>query len=694
MNHDTIDHDFIIPFLKRYYWEEILELSTNYPDKTDLTINYDDLNLYNQGSLIEYLEKDPDLFLMSVDNALREIDIPIEVDLINAKVRIINYPIKIPLSSLRKTHINSFISVEGIISQVQDVKPKATEITFQCLRCEAEMSLPQTSKKLVEPMYCENDTCGRKGPFKEVVEKTQFIDTQNIILQEPPESLKGKTNPDTLDIYLEGSLVGDLNAGDRIILNGVLKAVSIIGKEGKTPYYDYILIVNSYEKLSEGYEDIEITEQDIEQIKQIASSPNLFPMLIQSITPAIKGYETIKEALALQLFGGTTKILADGTTVRGNSHILIVGDPGVAKSQMLRYMAALSPRGRFASGKGSSTAGLTAAAIKDEFGRWALQAGVLVLADQGLAAIDEMDKMSNEDKSALHEVMEQQTITINKAGINVTLMGRVSVLGAANPKYGRFDKYESIVQQVNLPPALISRFDLIFLVLDIPDAKRDEAIANHILLSHQEGIEIKIKKSGLPLRKKQDSRVSLTTPSIPIDLLKKYVAYSRRTVIPHIPNEVIEQLKAFYMSLRTPSTNSSENTIHITARQLEGLVRLTEASARIRLSPTADKTDVERTIRLVMDSMDQTYKDPVTGQLDIDIISSGTSKSQRDKIKITKEVIKSVSEKHPGGKAPIEEIINELQKHQIDRPHAEELIVKLRHSGDLLKPDNDHLKLV
>jgi len=694
MSSESITSDTFYPFLRKYYWDEILELASSYPEKKDLIVRYDHLDMYSSGILRELLENDPATFITSISEALQNIDIPIEKDLMGAGVQVINLPVKTPISLLRKENINDFISVEGIISQAQDVKPKATEIIFKCLRCETEMVIPQTSKKLVEPMYCENETCGKRGPFKELIEKTTFIDTQNIILQEPPESMKGKTNPDSLDIYLEGNLVGKLNAGDRVVFNGVLKVIPITGKEGKTSYYEYLLMANSYEKISEDYEDIEITQEDIELIEQYAKHQNLFPMLIQSIAPAIKGYDPIKEALVLQLFGGTSKVLSDGTKIRGNTHIMLMGDPGVAKSQLLRKMIDLSPRGVFASGKGGSIAGLTAAAIKDEYGRWTLQAGALVLADGGLAAIDEMDKMNKEEISAFHEAMEQQSISVNKAGINSTLRSRCAILGAANPKYGRFDQYESTVSQINLPPAIISRFDLIFLMLDIPDEQKDKEISEHILLSHQEGVNIKLTTMGHSIDESASHKTSPTTPVIPTEIIKKYVAYARRTITPQLPTKVIKQLEDFYLELRIPSAGSQEKPISVTARQLEGLIRLTEASARARLSQKVEKQDVDRTIRLVLTSMDQTYKDPMTGQFDVDIISSGTSKSQRDVIKIIKGTLKDMSKEYSDRKIPIESLLEELENNKISKEKAEEVIEKLRRSGDVLIPKKGYITFI
>ncbi|OPY24183.1 MAG: Minichromosome maintenance protein MCM [Methanomethylovorans sp. PtaU1.Bin073] len=688
MNNDTTTD--LVAFLKLYYWDDILELANNFPDKDSLIINYSDIETYNSGSLVPQFKESPTTFLESLNEALRIIDLPIDVELKSATVRVHNFPVRTQISDIRSEHINKFIAVEGIISQITSVKPRAIKIVLQCMRCETTMEIYQSGPKLVLPQFCDNENCGKKGPFKEMVEQFEFINTQDVLIQDPPESLKGKTNPDNLKIELEGNLVGKLNAGDRVIFNGVIGVLPIIGRDGKTPYFEFVLRVNSFEKLVEDYEEIIITDEDIQLINEYAQDPDIFEKLILSIAPAIKGYDNIKEALVLQLFGGTSKILNDSTRIRGESHIMFVGDPGVAKSQLLRKMVEFAPRGILASGKGSSTAGLTATATKDESGRWTLQAGALVLADGGLAAIDEMDKMSKEDQSAFHEAMEQQTVTITKAGINTTLRSRCAILGAANPKYGRFDRYESVMSQVTLPPALMSRFDLIFLMLDIPDEKKDSEISMHILQSHQAGIDRKIIDSKMAFNGEVENIKNTATPVIEPEFIKKYVAYCRKHVIPRIPDNVLKILQDFYLDMRRSSSKSQNNPVPVTARQLEGLIRLTEASARIRLREFAQEDDARRTIRLTLASMDQVYKDPTTGMYDSDIITTGTSKSQREKIQILKNVILNLGTT----KVSKERILEEMKLKGFDEKITEELIQKMRQKGDILSPSHDTITLV
>ena len=352
--------------------------------------------------------------------------------------------------------------------------------------------------------------------------------------------------------------------------------------------------------------------EDEEKILALVRDPQIYKNLKESIAPSIYGHDSIKEALVLQLMGGVRKIREDGTKVKGDIHILLVGDPGAAKSSFLTYMANAAPKARYVAGRGASGAGLTASVVKDEFLRgWALEAGALVLANKGFVMIDEMDKMREEDTSALHEGMAQQTVTISKANVQATLKAETTVLAAANPKLGRFDPYKSVAEQIDMPPALINRFDLIFPIKDMPNKDTDEKIAGHIL--------------------KLNTDSSGGKPVIERLLLKKYVSYVRQKVHPKLDKAAMDEIKDFYVGLRNTGTTGNEGVrpIPISARQLESLVRLTEASARVRLSKTATGTDAKRAIRVLKYCLMQVGIDPETGEIDIDRISSGISASYR-----------------------------------------------------------------
>ncbi|MFB6185414.1 MAG: ATP-binding protein, partial [Halobacteriaceae archaeon] len=337
------------------------------------------------------------------------------------------------------------------------------------------------------------------------------------------------------------------------------------------------------------------------------------------------GYEETKMALILQLFSGVKKELPDKSRVRGDLHLLLIGDPGTGKSKLLQYIRKIAPRSVYTSGKGSTSAGLTAAAVRDDFGdgqQWTLEAGALVLADQGIAAVDELDKMDPTDRSAMHEGLEQQEISISKAGINATLKSRCALLGAANPKYGRFDQYEPIAEQIDLEPALISRFDLIFTVTDQPDEDRDEKLAEHILQTNYAGelnTHRKQSRTANVSEEQINQATETVTPEIESEFLRKYIAYAKKNCYPTMSEAAKQRIQEFYVNLRAKG-QEEDAPVPVTARKLEAIVRLAEASARVRLADTVTEADAERVIEIVRSCLQDIGVDPETGQFDADVI--------------------------------------------------------------------------
>ncbi len=365
-------------------------------------------------------------------------------------------------------------------------------------------------------------------------------------------------------------------------------------------------------------------------------------------------------------------------------------------SQLLQYIRHVSPRSVYTSGKGSSAAGLTAAAVRDDFGdgqQWSLEAGALVLADKGVAAIDELDKMAADDRSAMHEALEQQSISISKAGINATLKSRCALLGAANPELGRFDRYETPANQIDLEPALISRFDLIFTVTDKPDQEKDSNLAEHILRTNYAG-ELNTHRSQVNTSSVSAGDVETATesvsPAIEPDLMRKYIAYARSTCFPTMTDEAETQIRDFYVDLRARGTGE-DSPVPVTARKLEAIVRLAEASARVRLSDTVEPEDAERALNIVETTLKEIGMDPETGQYDADVIETGQSKSQRDRIRTIKELIADVESEFDDG-APIEEVLARAEEVDMDRSKAEHQIEKLKTQGEVYEPTTEHLR--
>ncbi|MFO7926203.1 MAG: LAGLIDADG family homing endonuclease [Halobacteriota archaeon] len=420
-------------------------------------------------------------------------------------------------------------------------------------------------------------------------------------------------------------------------------------------------------------------EADIERLRALVDSDIVWDR-IDSIEAVVPDYEWVYD------------LEVEGT------HSYVSNNVISHNSQLLQYVRNLAPRSVYTSGKGSSSAGLTAAAVRDDFGdgqQWTLEAGALVLADQGIAAVDELDKMRPEDRSAMHEALEQQSISVSKAGINATLKSRCSLLGAANPKYGRFDQYESIGEQIDLEPALISRFDLIFTVTDQPDAEKDANLADHIINTNYAGELFTHRENTTTSNVSKEEVENVTEnvePEIDAELLRKYIAYAKRNCYPMMTEEAKVGIRDFYVDLRSKG-QGDDAPVPVTARKLEALVRLSEASARMRLSDTVEREDAERVIEIVRSCLKDIGVDPETGEFDADVVETGRSKSQRDRIKNIKSLISEIETEYDEG-APIETILDRAEEIGMDRSQAEHEIEKLRRQGDVYEPSTDHLRTV
>jgi replicative DNA helicase Mcm len=664
-------------FFGRYYEKQILKLASDYPDITSIDVDYQVLQNFDIA-LTDALLEGPLPILRAAHEALLEYDLPIECKL-DADVRIVNVSDKIKIRDLRSIHVGKFVSIEGIVRKATEVRPKLTAAAFECLNCGHITTVEQNEAKLKEPTECTHRVCRKRGPFKLSLTHSKFVDAQKIRLQESPEGLKGGEQPQMLDVNVEGSLSGKVFPGDRVAITGLLRVVERQYQNVKSTTFDLFLDANSIEIEDKEFEDIEILQEDEAKIVELAKKADINRVIVSSIAPSIFGYESVKEAIALQLFSGVPKTLPDGSHIRGDIHILLVGDPGIAKSQLLRYVIQLAPRGIYTSGKSSTSAGLTATAIKDEFGdgRWTLEAGALVLADQGIAAVDEMDKMRAEDRSSLHEAMEQQTISVAKAGIMANLKSRCALLGAANPRYGRFDPYESIAEQINMQPTLLSRFDLIFVLTDEPNEGGDTDIARHILLSHHAG---ELAASNLQDQEVQAAS-SAISPAIEAELLRKFIGYAKR-ISPVLTEDAKQQFVDYYVGLRKQGGEGSP--IPITARQLEALVRLAEASARMRLSRWVTLDDAKRVIQIVEACLKEVGVDPETGKRDWDVIAVGKSKSQQERIKTLRDIIRELE--RDAGSASLDKIIERASRLGLDKDKVEAEIARLVQEAVIFEP--------
>ena len=572
-----------------------------------LIVDYIDLDSYNPLLAKEITHK-PDEYLEAFNEAvlsvLREIHPDYEQEIHEkTRVRIGNYTVQKGLREINADLINKLVSISGMVVRSSEVKPLAKKIAYKCTNCSTVTDAQLKGLVMKKPVKCP--ACSEKE-LEMDPESSLFIDFQMVRLQELPEDLPAGQLPHYIEVTVMSDLVDQCRPGDRIILTGIIRIEQEqLVPQAKTSLFRLRMEGNNIEYLggragskdTRSVERIMISTEDERQIRNIASKPDAYEKLIASFAPHIYGHEPIKEAILLLIVGSVTKKLEDGSTRRGDINVLLVGDPGTAKSEMLKFTAKIAPRGLYTSGRGSTAAGLTAAVIRDKSGIMMLEAGAVVLGDQGIVCIDEFDKIKPEDRSALHEVMEQQTCSVAKGGIVATLNARTSILSAANPIYGKYDPYKNITENVNLPVPLLTRFDLIFIVRDNPDKEKDNRVASHILEIHRD-------------------TEKAARPAIDIDLFSKYLSYAKQ-IEPTLTPEAIDIVRSYYMEMRRIE---SEGMITVTPRQLEGLIRLASARARLLLKDMVDAEDAQRAIYLVDQMMRTAGVDVNTGKTDLGVL--------------------------------------------------------------------------
>jgi replicative DNA helicase Mcm len=633
-------------------------------DKRVIIVDFTDLSLFSH-ELAEELLESPEEIIQVIESALDDLGL-----IKKARVRFVNIPQtqQSKIGHIRAKHLNKFIAIEGIIRQASDVRPQVTNAKFECPSCGTIISVLQIEKKFREPSRC---SCGRKGQFRLI--SKEMVDAQRIIIEESPESLMGGEQPRRMQVFLQEDLVEPkmeekTTPGAKVKVLGVLKEVPVPLPTGSiSTRFDLAIEANNIIPMEETYNEVKISEEDERQIEELSTDPKVFDKLAGSIAPSIWGYSEIKKALVLQMFGGVRKVSTDRSVKRGDIHILLMGDPGVAKSITLKFISDMAPKGRYIVGKAASGAGITATVVKDEYLKgWALEAGAMVLANKGIVCIDEIEKMDPNDRSAMHEAMEQQTVTISKANVQASLQAQTSVLAAGNPKLGRFDPHHSIAQQIDMPPSLLNRFDVIFILRDLPDKIKDESIAAHVLNLYQ----------------KKDSSLLISR-----ELFRKYVAFAKQKINPILTDEAINEIKDFYVKMRNMHVNADaqgQKSIPISARQLDALVRLSEAHAKLRLSKRVTKDDARIAIDILKYFMSQVAMDEETGSMDIDRISVGVSSSQRSKVILLRETVGKLEEKL-GKFIPLEELEKALEG-KMTKDEIEDSIQKLKTTGDIFEP--------
>jgi replicative DNA helicase Mcm len=641
---------------------------------TSLVMEFEDLLTFDQRLAEELLEK-PEEYLKHANNAafaqLQIEDPEYAEKATTVNVRIVRLLQAEPLRKLGSRQIGRLVMVEGIIVRSSPVRPMVMQAAFKCKRCGTLNPVNQTGTYLKAPFACNSPDCGSKGPFEFVQEESTFIDSQELRVQERPEDLPPGQLPRTLSIKLVGSEIVDIaRPGDDVSTVGIVHAFApTLPGVGKLRTFILHLDANSIEVLGKEPETAQPSPEEEQKILELAKDPWVHRKIIGSIAPSIYGYDHIKEAIMYLLFGGVPKTLAD-ISIRGELNALIVGDPGTAKSQLLQYVARIAPRGLYTSGRGTTAAGLTAAVIREKGGGMSLEAGALVLADKGIACIDEMDKMRPEDRVAIHEAMEQHTVSVAKGGIVATLNARAAILAAANPALGRYEPHRTVAENISLPVTILSRFDVIFVLRDVPNKESDTKMSEHILEIHRKG--------SSPIE-----------PPIPVELLRKYISYAKG-VKPVLGQEALKRLGDFYLAMRSASETEG-SPVAITARQLESLVRTAEARARVALRKEVTAEDAEAAVAIMKRSLEEVGIDLSSYKIDIDIIMTGKPKSMRDRLQIILSALIEM-EKETGMVERVA-LFDELEtKYKIPRGEADRLIGQLLREGTIYEPREGYLK--
>lgn len=501
-------------------------------------------------------------------------------------------PVKI--REVNATTIGKLISVKGIVTRATAVKPLMQVATYTCTMCGSETYQPINSLTFTPREFCESKECKTNKQNSRLhlqPRASKFVKFQEIKIQEHTDEVPIGRIPRSLTVYARGEVTRQAQPGDHVLVSGIF--FPAVGGSGfakfnaglkfNETYLEGHRIVQMNKSQTSEADDNDLTDAEMQQL----SSPDLYDKLAVSLAPEIYGHEDIKKALLLLLVGGSDQTAKGSLKIRGNIHALLMGDPGVAKSQLLAFVDRLAPRSQYTTGRGSSGVGLTASVNKDPVtNEFILEGGALVLADRGICCIDEFDKMLDGDRTAIHEVMEQQTISIAKAGIMTSLNARVSILAAANPAFGRYNPKKSIEANVQLPAALLSRFDLLWLIQDIANRENDKKLAKHIAHVHM-----------------HNKNPDLGFEPIPLGLMRKYLN-AARDLTPSVPFELTEKLAASYVMIRETSRNNKKSSTFTSPRSLLSIIRLSTALAKLRLSHQVIKEDIDEALRLVEMSKD------------------------------------------------------------------------------------------
>lgn len=577
---------------------------------------------------------------------------------------------------LNPEDMDQLITVSGMVIRCSDIIPEMRDAFFRCIVCSYTTIVEIDRGNIAEPTLCPH--CNTNHCFELVHNQSHFTDKQVTKLQESPEEMPAGQTPHTVNLYSYNELIETVQAGDRVSVTGIYRAVPMQVnprmRNFRSVYRTHIDVLHFLKsndsRISFAVEEKDkLSDERIETLRQLSKVEDIYDRLGNTLAPSIYENSDIKKGILLQLFGGTRKTSKTNSHLRSEINILLCGDPGTSKSQFLSYVYDIVPRSQYTSGKGSSAVGMTAYVTKDpETRQLVLQTGALVLADNGVCCIDEFDKMSESARSVLHEVMEQQTLSIAKAGIICQLNARTSILAAANPCESQWNKNKTIIENIQLPHTLLSRFDLIFLMLDPQSEQYDRRLANHL-------VSLYYKTENL----QRDELMDTT-------LLQDYITYGRETFLPILNEDSRQKLIQYYVSMRT--VGSGRGQVSAYPRQLESLIRLSEAHAKMRYSNVVEMADVDEAWRLYREALKQSATDPLSGKIDVGILTTGLSSAARQRRHdLAEHLTKIISSEPKSTVFNYQKLLNETKlafKFQVTRDMFDDALKEVQDSGRIM----------